>query len=541
MDTIRVLLSVASNQGWPLHQFDVKNAFLHGELKEEVCMEAPPGFSEHFKIRKARQLKKSLYGLKQSPRAWFGRFTLAMKRRIVNDSLEFEWMFLNIECSLDVGFWLIRLKKVMYSFKLFEANESPSVGILFSVVSSSRIISCLSASNSGSASDCGFLFRLSDDLRDNYVFWRSSKSSGSSSERGYLNWKDHREVHDATPLGNNVDTGEGKENTSLNTEPMKSDGTKLNDLLKDVEHKQPNFIFSLIILGLKALGNKIDVYMQPLIKELKDLWGGIKTFDACARDNFKLKVAVLSSISDFPGDIKSFDGNKYLRHAHIPHSRDDVLNEIKNIDLNNKNDFRGPWKKKRIFFELPYWKSLLLPHNLDVMHIEKNVERLEELSDTRVTQEIKWLARGPNNFVRRFLGYFVKGYRFYTKNHKNSLKSQNSRVVVTVLDSSNTQEVLSYYGSLKEVVKLNYFVDKVFYAKDPRLEGRLVVRHVKVKDAFNMGRNSDQNILYSIPDTCDVPSLHRNEVDGDDEIDVTESMEDEEEEEEDTYQLKCFA
>ncbi|GJR99086.1 hypothetical protein Tco_0315595 [Tanacetum coccineum] len=61
---------------------------------------------------------------------------------------------------------------------------------------------------------------------------------------------------------------------------------------------------------------------------------------------------------------------------------------------------------------------------------------------------------------------------------------------------------------------------------------------VKSNGCFNMGCNSDQNSLYSIPDTCDVPSLHRNEVDGDDEIDVTESMEDEEEEdeeEEDTY------
>ncbi|GJW94235.1 putative RNA-directed DNA polymerase [Tanacetum coccineum] len=80
IDTIRVLFSIAANQGWPLHQFDVKNAFLHGELKEEVYMEAPPGFSQHFKHGEVCKLKKSLYGLKQSPRAWFGRFILAMKK-----------------------------------------------------------------------------------------------------------------------------------------------------------------------------------------------------------------------------------------------------------------------------------------------------------------------------------------------------------------------------------------------------------------------------------------------------------------------------
>nr|GEW85132.1 putative reverse transcriptase, RNA-dependent DNA polymerase [Tanacetum cinerariifolium] len=90
MDTIRVLLSVASNQGWPLHQFDVKNAFLHGELKEEVYMKAPPGFSEHFKLGEACRLKKSLYGLKKSPRAWFGRFMLAMKRLKEGLFAEFE-------------------------------------------------------------------------------------------------------------------------------------------------------------------------------------------------------------------------------------------------------------------------------------------------------------------------------------------------------------------------------------------------------------------------------------------------------------------
>lgn len=39
LDTVRVLLSLATNLGWPLHQFDVKNAFLHGNLEKEVYME----------------------------------------------------------------------------------------------------------------------------------------------------------------------------------------------------------------------------------------------------------------------------------------------------------------------------------------------------------------------------------------------------------------------------------------------------------------------------------------------------------------------
>ena len=80
IDTIRVLFSVAANLDWPLYQFDVKNAFLHGDLKEEVYMEPPPGFSEEFGDYEVCRLKKALYGLKQSPRAWFGRFTVAMKK-----------------------------------------------------------------------------------------------------------------------------------------------------------------------------------------------------------------------------------------------------------------------------------------------------------------------------------------------------------------------------------------------------------------------------------------------------------------------------
>jgi hypothetical protein len=73
MSTVRTLISCAVNFGWPLHQLDVKNVFLHGDL-EEVYMKIPPGFANNQTSGKVCKLKKSLYGLKQSPHAWFGRF-----------------------------------------------------------------------------------------------------------------------------------------------------------------------------------------------------------------------------------------------------------------------------------------------------------------------------------------------------------------------------------------------------------------------------------------------------------------------------------
>ena len=69
LNTIRVLLSIAVNMDWPLFQLDVKNMFLNGDLKEEVYMDIPPGFEDNTTSNKVCQLRKSLYGLKQSPRA----------------------------------------------------------------------------------------------------------------------------------------------------------------------------------------------------------------------------------------------------------------------------------------------------------------------------------------------------------------------------------------------------------------------------------------------------------------------------------------
>nr|CAN72746.1 hypothetical protein VITISV_033188 [Vitis vinifera] len=79
LNTVRVLLSLAANLDWPLLQFDVKIPFFHGDLDEEIYMDIPPGYIET-SGKMVCKLQCTLYGLKQSPRAWFGHLNLAMRK-----------------------------------------------------------------------------------------------------------------------------------------------------------------------------------------------------------------------------------------------------------------------------------------------------------------------------------------------------------------------------------------------------------------------------------------------------------------------------
>ncbi|GJY96179.1 ribonuclease H-like domain-containing protein [Tanacetum coccineum] len=87
--TIRTVLSLAVSRQWPIHQLDVKNAFLNGDLSETMYMHQPPGFVDSRYPNHVCLLQRSLYGLKQAPRAWFQRFA-GYATRIV-DSLHKEF------------------------------------------------------------------------------------------------------------------------------------------------------------------------------------------------------------------------------------------------------------------------------------------------------------------------------------------------------------------------------------------------------------------------------------------------------------------
>ncbi len=76
--SIKVLLAMVALHDLELKQLDVKIAFLHGELEEQIYMSRPEGFVILGMKNHVCLLKKSLYGLKQSPRQWYKRFDTFM-------------------------------------------------------------------------------------------------------------------------------------------------------------------------------------------------------------------------------------------------------------------------------------------------------------------------------------------------------------------------------------------------------------------------------------------------------------------------------
>ncbi|KAK1414527.1 hypothetical protein QVD17_30273 [Tagetes erecta] len=198
--------------------------------------------------------------------------------------------------------------------------------------------------------------------------------------------------------------------------------------------KESSFMLSLLIPGPKSPGKDMDIFLRPLVDELNHLWKtSVRTKDAATNTIFTMKAALLWTINDFPAhsSLSGWSGQGYKAcptcNEDTPSMR--VTNKVvyvghrrfldanhpwrTNLDFNGEPDTRSPpkifsdadiqaqldrllprlpgkhpgfggvtrkreefelnWSKQSIFFELDYWSSLPLKHNLDVMHIERNV------------------------------------------------------------------------------------------------------------------------------------------------------------------------
>jgi hypothetical protein len=95
--SIRTITALAAKMKWKLHQMDVKTTFLNGVIEEEVYIEQPQGFEVEYRKTHVCMLKKALYGLKKTPRAWYGRIdsfltSLGFTKSKVDPNLYFKVM-----------------------------------------------------------------------------------------------------------------------------------------------------------------------------------------------------------------------------------------------------------------------------------------------------------------------------------------------------------------------------------------------------------------------------------------------------------------
>nr|GFB73059.1 ribonuclease H-like domain-containing protein [Tanacetum cinerariifolium] len=121
-ETISIVFSLATSRHWPVHQLEVKNAFLHVDLSETIFMHQPPGFRDSTHLDYVCLLRRSLYGLKQAPRAWFQRFASYITKEFAMTDLGSFNYFLGISVTRGSSGMFLSQKK--YAVEILERAGS---------------------------------------------------------------------------------------------------------------------------------------------------------------------------------------------------------------------------------------------------------------------------------------------------------------------------------------------------------------------------------------------------------------------------------
>ena len=199
--------------------------------------------------------------------------------------------------------------------------------------------------------------------------------------------------------------------------------------------KEQFMFLTVLVPGPHNPKDKLDVYLQPLIAELKQLWEvGVSTYDVSKKQNFQMRAALMWTVSDFPAyamvsgwstagrlacpvcmnesdaftlrcsskqswfdnhrkflppnhafrrnRVNFKKGKTVTKSAPVVREGSDILNELNELGLKKVTELDSEsvnktisktcgWKKRSIFWDFPYWSTNLIRHNLDVMHIEK--------------------------------------------------------------------------------------------------------------------------------------------------------------------------
>ena len=148
--------------------------------------------------------------------------------------------------------------------------------------------------------------------------------------------------------------------------------------------KRKFIMIPVLIQGPRQPGNDIDVYLRPLVEELLLLWNrpGVRVWDEHKQEHFDLRALLFVTINDWPA-LSNLLGQSNKGYNACTHCFDDIKGIFLKVVfgkahgsepvLNDADGHAPMWKKKYIFWELPYWQVLEVRSTIDVMHLTKNL------------------------------------------------------------------------------------------------------------------------------------------------------------------------